>query len=104
MEAATPAPAPAPTPEVAISAAEGGAVESGKSGFMPFADENGKLGFIGLAIIGVTLASLFYSIYWYRKNIQIMEEERDDNGDLAQDVTEIKRNLKKLLGTTYQAI
>jgi hypothetical protein len=33
-----------------------------------------------------------------------MEEERDDNGDLAQDVTEIKRNLKKLLGTTYQAI
>jgi hypothetical protein len=102
MEAATPA--IAPTPEVATSAAEGGAVESGKSGFMPFADENGKLGFIGLAIIGVTLASLFYSIYWYRKNIQIMEEERDDNGDLAQDVTEIKRNLKKLLGTTYQAI
>jgi Flp pilus assembly secretin CpaC len=102
MEAATPA--PAPTPEVPISAAEGGAVESGKSGFMPFADENGKLGFIGLAIIGVTLASLFYSIYWYRKNIQIMEEERDDNGDLAQDVTEIKRNLKKLLGTNYQAI
>jgi hypothetical protein len=104
MEAATPAPAPAPAPEAPISAAEGGAVESGKSGFMPFADENGKLGFIGLAIIGVTLASLFYSIYWYRKNIQIMEEEREDNDGLSKDVSEIKRNLKKLLGTTYQAI
>lgn len=93
-----------PTPEAVAPLADGGTIDSGNSGFMPFADENGKLGFIGLAIIGVTLASLFYSIYWYRKNIQIMEDEREDNDGLAQDVSEIKKNLKVLLGRNYQAI
>lgn len=96
--------AAAPAPEVSSPPAEMPMAEPSRGGFTPFADENGKLGFIGLAIIGVTLASLFYSIYWYRKNIQLMEEEREENEGLSKDVSEIKRNLKLLLGQTYQSI
>jgi hypothetical protein len=69
-----------------------------------FTDDNGKLGYIGLAIIGVTLASLFYSIYWYRKNISAMEAEMEENDELRKEVSEIKVNLKALLGTRYQSI
>jgi hypothetical protein len=69
-----------------------------------FTDDQGKLGYVGLAIIGVTLASLFYSIYWYRKNIRIMEEEMDENDEIRKEVAEIKVNLKALLGNRYQSI
>jgi len=90
----------AASPEVASPSQDVGQENSNA----PFLDENGKLGYIGLAIIGVTLATLFYTIYWYRKNIQMMEEEREDANSVAREVSEIKKNLKALLGSQYQSI
>lgn len=96
----------APTADTANSAApEAGTIDVTSAGVpSSFTDDNGKLGYVGLAIIGVTLASLFYSIYWYRKNIKIMEEEREETDEVRKEVSEIKVNLKALLGSRYQSI
>jgi hypothetical protein len=102
MEAAQ---ATATTPDSSTPSPDAGSVDVTTAGVpSTFTDDQGKLGYIGLAIIGVTLASLFYSIYWYRKSIQQIEEEMEENDELRKEVSEIKVNLKALLGTRYQAI
>jgi hypothetical protein len=98
--------ATATTPDASASPApDAGTIDVTSPGVpSTFTDDNGKLGYIGLAIIGVTLASLFYSIYWYRKNIAAMEAEMEETDELRKEVSEIKVNLKALLGTRYQSI
>jgi hypothetical protein len=100
-----PVQAAAATPDSSTPSPEAGAVDVTRPGIpSTFTDDNGKLGYIGLAIIGVTLASLFYSIYWYRKSIRQIEAEMDENDEVRKEVSEIKVNLKALLGNRYQSI
>lgn len=100
-----PVQAAAQTPDSSTPSPEAGAVDVTSPGIpSTFTDDNGKLGYIGLAIIGVTLASLFYSIYWYRKSIRQIEAEMEENDEVRKEVSEIKVNLKALLGNRYQSI
>lgn len=69
-----------------------------------FTDVEGKLGWVGMSIIGVTFASLIYSIVWYRKQMILMEQEVEREKTLAREVREIKRNLQSVMGRKYKTL
>lgn len=60
----------------------------------PIADMN----WLSLLLLGLTTASLIYSIVYYRKQIQAMESEE---GTLQQKITVLESNLKKVMGGSY---
>jgi hypothetical protein len=100
-----PVQAAATAPDNSTPSPEAGSVDVTSPGIpSTFTDDSGKVGYIGLAIIGVTLASLFYSIYWYRKSIRQIEADMEENDEIRKEVSEIKVNLKALLGNRYQSI
>lgn len=67
-----------------------------------FTDAEGKLGWIGMTIIGTTIASLIYSIVWYRKQMIIMEQQIEEDKTLSKELKEVKTNLQALMGTRYK--
>ena len=69
-----------------------------------FTDVDGKLGWVGMSIIGVTFASLIYSIVWYRKQMILMEREIEREKTLEKEVSEIKRNLQSVMGRKYKTL
>ena len=80
--------------------AKGGDVGSGSDGVPSnFTDDNSKLGWIGIMLLGLTTASLIYSIFYYRKRMQHLEKgENKLIQQLRQDVDEIKEKLGTLSG------
>lgn len=69
-----------------------------------FTDVEGKLGWIGMTIIGTTVASLIYSIVWYRKQMIIMEKQVEEEKTLSKELTEVKTNLQALMGSRYKKL
>lgn len=69
-----------------------------------FTDAEGKLGWIGMTIIGATIASLIYSIVWYRKQMILMEKQVAEEGEVSKELKEVKTNLQALMGSRYKKL
>lgn len=69
-----------------------------------FTDAEGKLGWVGMTIIGATIASLIYSIVWYRKQMIIMEKQLKEEKALSKELVEVKTNLQALMGSKYKKL
>ncbi len=90
VEAVEAAPAAAPAPEAPTEMAEGGMTEDPKTKYM------------SLALMGISAASVIYSIYWYRKQLIAMEQKQNGGSQVQQEIEEIKLNLMSLMGDKYQ--
>jgi hypothetical protein len=69
-----------------------------------FTDAEGKLGWVGMTIIGATLASLIYSIVWYRKQMIIMEKQIKEEKNISRELLEVKTNLQAIMGSKYKKL
>jgi hypothetical protein len=64
-----------------------------------FTDGHNKLGWVGIFLLGLTASSLIYSIYYYRKSLELQEKGQDTNiQKLKADIDLIKTKLEKLVG------
>lgn len=79
--------------------AKGGETQSAEGVPSNFTDDNSKLGWIGIMLLGLTTASLIYSIFYYRRRMQHLEKgENKLIQELRTDVDEINDKLSTLSG------
>ncbi len=79
--------------------AKGGETSNGDGVPSNYTDSNNKLGWVGIMLLGLTTASLIYSIFYYRKRMEHLEKgENKLIQDLRNDVDEIKQKLGTLSG------
>lgn len=64
-----------------------------------FTDAHNKLGWVGIFLLGLTASSLVYSIYYYRKSLELQQKGQDTNiQKLKADIELVKNKLEKLVG------
>jgi hypothetical protein len=81
-------PTPTPTVEPTIEMATGGSTDS-----------TSKLGWVAIMMLGLTSASLIYSIFYYRRRLDALK--KGDNkmiGQLQSDMQEMKNKMDTLTG------
>ena len=84
----TPTPTPTPSAEPTTEMAVGGATDS-----------TPKLGWVAIMMLGLTSASLIYSIFYYRRRLDALK--KGDNkmiGQLQSDMQEMKSKIDTLTG------
>ena len=84
----TPTPPPTPSAEPTTEMAVGGATDS-----------TSKLGWVAIMMLGLTSASLIYSIFYYRRRLDALK--KGDNkmiGQLQSDMQEMKNKIDTLTG------
>tara|TARA_B110000908_G_C9872246_1_gene278860 strand:+ start:32 stop:358 length:327 start_codon:yes stop_codon:yes gene_type:complete len=84
----TPTPTPTPSAEPTTEMAVGGATDS-----------TPKLGWVAIMMLGLTSASLIYSIFYYRRRLDALK--KGDNkmiGQLQSDMQEMKNKIDTLTG------
>jgi hypothetical protein len=94
-----PAPIPVPGPQPAPQYASGGAAGSGNS-FTRFFDD---ISVSDVAIYGLTFLTLFMMIYYYRKKILQLKEDKPVISQLQSKVSEVESNVKSMMGENYIA-
>ena len=62
-------------------------------------DGSKKLGFIGIMLLGLTTASLIYSIYYYRKNVESLKKGQLELKQIKQDIDAMKQKFANATGT-----
>ena len=79
--------------------AKGGETQSEEGMPTNFTDDNSKLGWVGIMLLGLTTASLIYSIFYYRKRMKHLEKgENKLIQELRNDIDEINEKLSSLSG------
>lgn len=77
------------------SFASGGEVQGSSSGYR----------LIYYLMFGLFIAAPLYSIYYHRQALQKLHNEDDSTeNNIKKDITELKRNLKRLMGNKYEHI
>lgn len=92
---------PSATPSAEVKTNTATASPNDYGGGVPstFTDAHNKLGWVGIFLLGLTASSLIYSIYYYRKSLEIQERGQDTNiQKLKADIEVIKTKLEKLVG------
>ena len=92
-------PSSTPSAEVKTNTATASANDYGSGVPSTFTDAHNKLGWVGIFLLGLTASSLIYSIYYYRKSLELQEKGQDTNiQKLKADIDLIKTKLEKLVG------
>jgi hypothetical protein len=66
-------------------------------------DSGGKLGMVAIMMLGLTTASLIYSIYYYRKRLEALKKgDSEIVVQLKKDMEELKGKINTLTGNTIR--
>ena len=99
----TPDVATAPVVEIPQATAEPTLESGGSTNVVDKMASEKPFSILTIVTFGLIFASAWYSIMYYRKAIQKLDSNQDDEfQNLVDDVEEVKYNVKKALGNKYK--